>query len=436
MVDWSYDPLSNLLLINLNKECSPKSKYHLTIFVLYKNYGLQNEKSNRFSQKYYLTNFNSKQNTPFPILSYGSNCSSAKSIFNLTLVRLPSQHQVMFSMDVSSSFAKNGLQFTNYKITPYIRVKTLAISIGRFNCRDKKYTLSSKDSLRISLCSLVLFNDQMERVLSYTSSIIEFYRNYTQKDYPLSKIDILVLPNEDENEDANHLGFIYLSLKLINQMYNTDDLIRTQIKSKVIYSIAKQIARHWFYGLSDCSCSLWNNINSQMDQFKALNLYLSDDSYNSNNSKLDYNQNCFLQNGLTTWLSFMGLQLLQPEIYDLLELEWYMLRKMELKSFSVYQSSTYFYFDYNFVKLSSSENIIKTKIELKSVEIIKTLYLLFGPQKFQMILMRLFKHSGANFVDFKRNDVDFEEILFNEVFNRRKRDESLMDLLELVGKYS
>jgi hypothetical protein len=39
IINWNFDKTLSLLNIMMNKDCSVKSKYKLSIFIVYKNYG-------------------------------------------------------------------------------------------------------------------------------------------------------------------------------------------------------------------------------------------------------------------------------------------------------------------------------------------------------------------------------------------------------------
>ena len=46
-------------------------------------------------------------------------------------------------------------------------------------------------------------------------------------------------------------------------------------------------------------------------------------------------------------------------------LEWFMFRKLELTSLTMLQNDNYFSNDYDFVKLTDGNNLMRSKIELK-----------------------------------------------------------------------
>lgn len=62
--------------------------------------------------------------------------NSIPCLFNLTVINLRSSFVTISNMDVSQSYEKDGLQFTHFKITPFIRVESMVIIISRFNCKD------------------------------------------------------------------------------------------------------------------------------------------------------------------------------------------------------------------------------------------------------------------------------------------------------------
>ena len=72
------------------------------------------------------------------------------------------------------------------------------------------------------------------------------------------------------------LFIIYLPENLLTRMNDQDQLTRSQIKSKIIFTIAKQLSRYWFnhYHFTDCSCSIWSlssNLNENSNPFTTIN---------------------------------------------------------------------------------------------------------------------------------------------------------------------
>jgi hypothetical protein len=155
------------------------------------------------------------------------------------------------------------------------------------------------------------------------------------------------LPNNDLNELVNidnqydHNGIIYLPLNLLTRMNDQDQLTRAQIKSKIIFILAKQLSRYWFnhYHFIDCSCSIWSqsSLNENSNPFTTIERIYNDkhdSTFECNdidcidnkitknideNSVLDYNIECFLRKGIIGWLSYMSLQLIQSDLYDLVK---------------------------------------------------------------------------------------------------------------------
>jgi len=167
--------------------------------------------------------------------------------------------------------------------------------------------------------------------------------------YLLLLKDIVLLSNNDINDlidfDSiyDHNGIIYLPENLLTRMNDQDQLTRSQIKSKIIFTIAKQLSRYWFnhYHFTDCSCSIWSqssNSNENSNPFTTINRLFNNQFENLNstfecldeecftnklrniydeNSILDYNIECFLRKGVIGWLSYMSLQLIQSDLFDL-----------------------------------------------------------------------------------------------------------------------
>jgi hypothetical protein len=214
--------------------------------------------------------------------------------------------------------------------------------------------------------SSTILNDQADKVISYTGSIISFFKNYTKRTFDLDKLgmkivlllfagviyhflllkDIVLLSNNDINDLIDfdtiydHNGIIYLPENLLTRMNDQDQLTRAQIKSKIIFTLAKQLSRYWFnhYHFTDCHYQNYQNHYQNSNPFTTINRLFNNQFENLNstfecldeecftnklrniydeNSILDYNIECFLRKGVIGWLSYMSLQLIQSDLFDL-----------------------------------------------------------------------------------------------------------------------
>ena len=102
---WNHDSTTNLLEIEINKNCTLGKEFKMNIFISYKNYGSYlYDKSLKNVQSYYLTTFNSKLDYPFPIMVENFNQQTpifaGPSVFNITLAKLKSAQTMIFNMDI------------------------------------------------------------------------------------------------------------------------------------------------------------------------------------------------------------------------------------------------------------------------------------------------------------------------------------------------
>jgi hypothetical protein len=114
-------------------------------------------------------------------------------------------------------------------------------------------------------------------------------------------------------------------------MNDPDTLAKAQIRSKILFVLAKQLAKHWLYIFPECKCSIWksNNINPfgfvasvLKNDFLIRNsctdaLCEESDGVKVDKSVMDENLNCFLAEGIMNWLSYTVQQTLQSDVYDL-----------------------------------------------------------------------------------------------------------------------
>ena len=225
--------------------------------------------------------------------------------------------------------------------------------------------------IQIRLCSTNTLNGEVEKITSYVGSLIEFFKTYTRRTFDLDKLgnfeiinfnvksyflllfhqDIVLISNNELNElidfdnPYDHNGIIYLPADLFIRMNDPDQLTRAQIKSRIIFTLAKQLSRYWFnhYHFIDCSCSIWSqrsNSNENSSPFLIIERIFNDQFENfttifgctdaeclnnkiknnlNEDSILDYNIECFMRTGIIGWLSYMSFEFIQSDLYDLVK---------------------------------------------------------------------------------------------------------------------
>lgn len=134
---------------------------------------------------------------------------------------------------------------------------------------------------------------------------------------------------------------------------------------------------------------------------------------------LRYNQNCHLLKGIVNWLAYLGFQSVYPDLFDLIRLEWALIRELDDTYFFSDSNVKYIYQIYDFPRLTDSDSILRIRAEMKSLLTARTVSHLLGQDKFQNFIADWFKLLA-------KADL-------NETSNKAKRTVSLLALLE---KYS
>jgi hypothetical protein len=161
-------------------------------------------------------------------------------------------------------------------------------------------------------------------------------------------------------------------------MKSIDQLDQAQTLLKIIHIISKQLAKHWFSNYQECNDAI--NLSNKDNSYALTDNDLATETYyfmkafvkssnkqmNSTSSMfLKYNQNCYLFKGIVNWLGYMGFQSIKPDLFDLVFLEWSIVRELDEAYFFSDSNVKYIYQVYDFPRLTESENILKIKTEIK-----------------------------------------------------------------------
>lgn len=135
---------------------------------------------------------------------------------------------------------------------------------------------------------------------------------------------------------------------------------------------------------------------------------------------LRYNQNCHLLKGIVNWLAYLGFQSVYPDLFDLIRLEWALIRELDDTYFFSDSNVKYIYQIYDFPRLTDSDNILRIRAEMKSLLTARTVSYLLGQDKFQNFIVDWFKLLA-------KSDL-------NEISSTARRTQ--VSLLTLLEKYS
>jgi hypothetical protein len=111
---------------------------------------------------------------------------------------------------------------------------------------------------------------------------------------------------------------------------------------------------------------------------------------------LRYNQNCHLFKGVVNWLSYLGFQAVYPDLFDLIRLEWALIRELDDTYFFSDSNVKYIYQIYEFPRLTDGDNILRIRSEMKSLLTARSISLLLGHDKFQSFITDWFKLVGSS----------------------------------------
>ncbi len=225
------------------------------------------------------------------------------------------------------------------------------------NCKDDYFFEDL--ALKLKICSTNprdMFGESFDFIANQVESLMEFYLNYTHKSYTLDKLgnlkskrrnllilifkyvkysqDVVLLPSATFDElmnnqiVMNHVGIVYLPSSYIKFMNQNDYMTKIQNKLKIINMISKQLAKHWFQNHLDLECEKnifkENYLNGDLtsDTLNLINIFCTDNNCDQSmdknfNAYLEYSEKCFIEKGIISWISYLGLQAIQTDIFGL-----------------------------------------------------------------------------------------------------------------------
>ncbi len=92
---------------------------------------------------------------------------------------------------------------------------------------------------------------QFSTVTSQVRLLLTFMSTYTATEYPLTKLDVVVLPLDTRildllNSNSAQLGMLYLP-GLSDSAINSDKLTQNSALLKLTHCLGKQLAKHFFW---------------------------------------------------------------------------------------------------------------------------------------------------------------------------------------------
>ena len=172
-------------------------------------------------------------------------------------------------------------------------------------------------------------------------------------------------------------------------MNSNDQLTKTQNKLKLLNMISKQLSKHWFFSSYDTNCEksfiqsnfdesfaeepdiLTETVNIVKNSCEGRNsnvIYArnrTDSVEKSLNDYLELNEKCFLYKGFINWISYLAFQSVQPDLFDLVHLEWSLIKEVDENYFLADQNLKHIYQSYEFPRLAENNNFQKIKTEIK-----------------------------------------------------------------------
>ena len=213
------------------------------------------------------------------------------------------------------------------------------------------------------------------------------------------------------NDDLimSQIGIVYIPNSFISNLASMDQLTKSESKMKIINTISKQLARHWFkqfleqdceknlfkedYSYNDLTYDTMNLIKNICDSSKTNDCLGVDPFDKSINLYLEFNEKCFLNKGFVNWIGYLAFQTVYPDLFELVHLEWSLVKDIDEINFLSNLDLNYIYQSYNFPRLAETNNFLRTKTELKVI-----LFLIF----FERFLLNL-----SNYLTKKKEfDVD------------------------------
>jgi hypothetical protein len=188
------------------------------------------------------------------------------------------------------------------------------------------------------------------------------------------------------NDDLimSQIGIIYIPNTYIKNLASLDQLTKMQSKMKIISTISKQLSRHWFRQFleQDCEKNLFKEDFNYNDlTLDTINLIKNICDSSTNNSclgidsfdksvtlYLEFNEKCFLNKGIVNWMAYLAFQEVYPELFELIHMEWSLIKEIDEVNFFSSQNLNYIYKSYDFPRLAETNSFLRTKTEIKVIK--------------------------------------------------------------------
>lgn len=165
----------------------------------------------------------------------------AKAVFRLTL-KTPAAEPVLSNMPASKQTKQNGLLISQFEPTPRMSTYLLAFAYGDMH----SYSLTSKTGVDISVWASVAHPESHLRfAATEASDALDFFTEYYKTPYPLTKCDLLALPDFDAGAMENWGLITFRELALLIDPNNAS-IISKQFISLVI---THELSHQWFGNL-------------------------------------------------------------------------------------------------------------------------------------------------------------------------------------------
>nr|XP_028604951.1 aminopeptidase Q [Podarcis muralis] len=187
-----------------------------------------------------------------------------KATFNISIVHHPS-YKVLSNMpikdvseykDVNESTLSNGTALMNWTVTTFETTPKMSTYVTAFAVCNFDYvtTVERGNEIRIWARKDAIKNGSADYALNITGPIFSFMEDLLNISYPLSKTDLLVLPDMGVGA-MEHWGLI--TFQEISLLYHPEDKFTRQ-KYWICKLISHEIAHQWFGNL--VTMNWWNDI--------------------------------------------------------------------------------------------------------------------------------------------------------------------------------
>lgn len=162
-----------------------------------------------------------------------------KSTFDIIIIH-DSNLIALSNEDIKSTYVKNNLTVTSFKKTPMMSTYLVAFVIGKFGYVEG----FSKSNKRIRIYATNFEKQSIEK-MNFAKNIaikcLEWFEDYFQIPYPISKMDLIAIPDFKSGAMENW-GLITFRPETL--LCDETDIIENKIN--VVMTIAHEIAHQWF----------------------------------------------------------------------------------------------------------------------------------------------------------------------------------------------